>query len=160
MDDWQTALWYDTRNSMSEELKRMITYTYRSMCGQYLVEKAYDFFDDAPDYITEDDLSVEFVGDSDHQYERIPNQATKGWINTEFISENGKQSFNEFWRVGSGPETLDRDGVTYIRQFGVAKPMDAMRTGSGLLSKCDRGFQDLMHHAHNKTAGSELDKRF
>lgn len=135
----------------SNPLKREIVYTYRCVnTGKYLVQRAYDFFDDPPEYISE----------GDHEYELLPRSPTKGWVLVEYKTEDGEKSFSEYWRVGASPDILERDGDTYKKQFGVPLACDPYRMGSSLLSKCDKGFQEVMKHAHNKTAGSNLNERF
>ena len=125
----------------NDELSREVTYTYRSLCGQYTFEKSYDFFDDPPEELFE----------GDHCFDRIPNQSTKGWVMVEYESENGKKTISEFWRINTSPETFTRDGVKYIKQFGVPQITDPMRLGSGIKEKTPKAFQDILKAAEKRS---------
>lgn len=132
-------------------LKRDIVYTYRCVnTGKYLIERTYDFFDDPPEYIS----------DGDHDYELLPRSPTKGWVLVEYKTDDGKKSFTEYWRINDSPDTLERGGDVYKKQFGVPLACDPYRMGSSLLGKCDKGFQEVMKHAHRTNPGSQLADKF
>lgn len=116
-------------------------YTYRSVSPDYhIIEREYEVFEE-PESITENNRT----------YHRVPNQATKGWVLVEYREENGDDFFSEYWKINEAPESIVRDGKTYIKQIGVPLGCDPFRMGSGLLNKCDKGFQEVMRHAEKKS---------
>lgn len=125
------------------------TYYYRSKDGSSVVTREYDFFDDEPQTITENNI----------KHYKFPQSAEAGWTHMHYESDDGKHVIEEFWKHGAAPESFVRDGIEYRMKFGIPTRMESHRTGNGLLSKCDKSFQDLMKNVAKRSNSKTLKDR-
>lgn len=125
---------------------RKTTYKYRATEPYQVIEREFDVFEEP------ESLEVDGV-----TFFKVPNQATKGWVQVEYVAEGGGDSIIEYWEVGRSPEAITHNGKTYLKQFGVPTIADPFRIGSSsLLDKCDKGFQEVMKEAKRKSGASRL----